>query len=197
MIILTNSMEQGPSWEAYSHSGNLINALPFMELEGSLLSSKEPANSPYPEPDESSPHPQILFLYIITFVKINISHHIRLRYQFYPLVLVVCHVGFIWFVYNDPTWTVVICNASVSGIHPKNCLLFWLKFVTAHSTHCKQADHMPKIKCMKTGCNIITVYLLVTFYTICYHVIQLRNNIFCFYVFLIDDKSVSLQMMYC
>jgi len=33
-----------------------------MEPEGSLLCSQEPATGHYPEPDESSPHPQILFL---------------------------------------------------------------------------------------------------------------------------------------
>jgi hypothetical protein len=32
-----------------------------MEPEGSLPCSQEPANSPYPEPNESNPHPQTLF----------------------------------------------------------------------------------------------------------------------------------------
>jgi hypothetical protein len=33
-----------------------------MESKLSLLYSQQPVNSPYPEPDESSPHPQTLFL---------------------------------------------------------------------------------------------------------------------------------------
>jgi hypothetical protein len=33
-----------------------------MEPEGSLLCSQEPANSPYPEPDESSAYHPILIL---------------------------------------------------------------------------------------------------------------------------------------
>jgi hypothetical protein len=32
-----------------------------MEPEGSLSWSQEPATGPYPEPDESNPHPQTLF----------------------------------------------------------------------------------------------------------------------------------------
>jgi hypothetical protein len=32
-----------------------------MEPKGSLLCSKEPAIDFYPEPDDSSPHPQTLF----------------------------------------------------------------------------------------------------------------------------------------
>jgi hypothetical protein len=34
-----------------------------MEPEGSLLFSQEPAIGPYPEPDDSNPHPQTLFLW--------------------------------------------------------------------------------------------------------------------------------------
>jgi hypothetical protein len=32
-----------------------------MEPEGSLPRSQEPATRPYPEPNESNPHPQTLF----------------------------------------------------------------------------------------------------------------------------------------
>jgi hypothetical protein len=32
-----------------------------METEGSLPCSQEPATYPYPEPNESNPHPQTLF----------------------------------------------------------------------------------------------------------------------------------------
>jgi hypothetical protein len=38
------------------------NSLPFMEPEGSLPCSQEPATCPHPEPDKFSPHSWILFL---------------------------------------------------------------------------------------------------------------------------------------
>jgi hypothetical protein len=34
-----------------------------MEPEGSLLGSQEATTCPYPEPNESNPHPKTLFLY--------------------------------------------------------------------------------------------------------------------------------------
>jgi hypothetical protein len=51
-LIITNSMEQSPSWEA--------NSPHFVEPEGSSPYSQEPATCPYPKPDRSSlypPHP--------------------------------------------------------------------------------------------------------------------------------------------
>jgi DNA topoisomerase VI subunit B len=33
-----------------------------MEPEGSLQYLQQPANGPYPEPDESSPHPHTIFI---------------------------------------------------------------------------------------------------------------------------------------
>jgi hypothetical protein len=40
-----------------------------VELGGSLLCSKQPTTGPYPEPDESSPHPHNLFIlrFILVF----------------------------------------------------------------------------------------------------------------------------------
>jgi hypothetical protein len=46
----------------------------FMEPEGSLSCSEEPATGPNPEPDESNPHPETLFLSPILIL----SSHLRL-----------------------------------------------------------------------------------------------------------------------
>jgi hypothetical protein len=61
-ITSSNSMEQSPSREADSRSAQSRNSSPYMESEGLLLCSQEPVTGPCPEPDESSPHPHILFL---------------------------------------------------------------------------------------------------------------------------------------
>jgi hypothetical protein len=51
-------MEQGPSRE----SNELVKKLPaFMEAEGLLPCSQEPATGPCPESDESSPHLPTIF----------------------------------------------------------------------------------------------------------------------------------------
>jgi hypothetical protein len=50
-----------------------------METEGSLPCSKEPATCPYPEPNESNPHPQTLS-YIENFLGMKISQSKTLEY---------------------------------------------------------------------------------------------------------------------
>jgi len=45
------------SWQLLSQS----NSLPFMEFEGSMPHSQQPATRHYPVPDKSSPHPHTLF----------------------------------------------------------------------------------------------------------------------------------------
>jgi hypothetical protein len=62
ILVLTNSTEQSPSWEADSHSASQQNSRPFMEPEGSLQCSQQPATGPYPEPDASNPQLPTLFL---------------------------------------------------------------------------------------------------------------------------------------
>jgi hypothetical protein len=42
-------------------ASQLVNSPPFMETEDTLPRSQETATGPYPEPDESSPHPHALF----------------------------------------------------------------------------------------------------------------------------------------
>jgi hypothetical protein len=54
-------MEQSPSSEATSTPSQSRNSPAFMEPEGSLLFSEQPATSPYPEPNELNPHPPDLF----------------------------------------------------------------------------------------------------------------------------------------
>jgi hypothetical protein len=51
-------MEQSPSWEAKSLSYSR-NPPSFMEPQGSLPCSQKPATGPYPEADETNPHPPI------------------------------------------------------------------------------------------------------------------------------------------
>jgi len=53
-------MEQSPSREASSHSASQ-EIPPFLEYEGSLPCSQQPATGHYPKPDASSPHFHMLF----------------------------------------------------------------------------------------------------------------------------------------
>jgi hypothetical protein len=56
---IINSFVQGPSRDATSYSASQRNFQHFMELELSLPCSQQRTTGLYPEPDESSPHPQI------------------------------------------------------------------------------------------------------------------------------------------
>ena len=49
-------MEQSPSWKANRFSDSQ-NSMHFIEPEGSLLQSQDPATSPYSEPEQSTPCP--------------------------------------------------------------------------------------------------------------------------------------------
>jgi hypothetical protein len=60
-IRITNTMEQRHYSEASNTNSWSINYPPFMEPEGSLPCSQEPATCPYPEPNESSLHPKTYF----------------------------------------------------------------------------------------------------------------------------------------
>jgi hypothetical protein len=56
-----NSMEQGPYWEADSRSVKQ-EILSFIESESSLLCPQEPATGLCLERDDSSPHPDTVYL---------------------------------------------------------------------------------------------------------------------------------------
>jgi len=71
--LLTNSTEQGPSWEA-SRSRN---SEQFMEPGGSLPHSKQPATRPSPEADQSSPRPHPTSSRSILIV----SSHVRVGFS--------------------------------------------------------------------------------------------------------------------
>ena len=60
--MITNSMEQSPSWEADSFSASQKNPPRFMDSNSSLPHSQEPATYPYVEADQSSPCPIQLLL---------------------------------------------------------------------------------------------------------------------------------------
>jgi hypothetical protein len=57
-------MKQRLSGEA-DRSSAAKHCAPFMVLDGWLSSTEGPASGPYPEPDESSPHPHSLIFKIL------------------------------------------------------------------------------------------------------------------------------------
>jgi len=59
---VTKSMKLRPSWEAGSHSASQEFPCLFMEPEGSLPCSQDPATGTYPDPNSSSPHLPTVFL---------------------------------------------------------------------------------------------------------------------------------------
>jgi hypothetical protein len=71
-IVLTNSMEQSPSWEANRSSASQEIPPRFMEPEGSLPHSQQPATCTYPEPYQRiSPGPRlcIVFRNMVIFLR--------------------------------------------------------------------------------------------------------------------------------
>jgi hypothetical protein len=56
---LTHSMENNTSWEANRFSGSREIPCIFLEPDGSLPHSQEPATCAYPESDRSRPYPNI------------------------------------------------------------------------------------------------------------------------------------------
>jgi len=57
-----NYIERSLSWQLNRRWTSQQISRSFTEPEGSLPCSQEPATCSYSEPDESSPHPHILFL---------------------------------------------------------------------------------------------------------------------------------------
>jgi hypothetical protein len=57
----TNSLDGAESWEVNSTFSFSRDFPPFIESEGSLLCSQEPTTGPFPERNESNPHPPTLF----------------------------------------------------------------------------------------------------------------------------------------
>ena len=72
-MVLPNSMEKSPSWEAKRFSASQEIPRVLRELEGSLPHSQQPATCPYSEPDKSSPRPPPVLLHEDSF-------------QYYPLI---------------------------------------------------------------------------------------------------------------
>jgi len=62
IITLNNAMKQSPFRIANNHSASQETLRLLLKLETSLPCSQEYATGLYPEPDESSPHPHIVFL---------------------------------------------------------------------------------------------------------------------------------------
>jgi hypothetical protein len=97
-VVITNSMQQFPSWQANSSS------LPHhMEHEGSLLSLQEPASCLHPKPDQSSPQPHpITWIYSLIlslrYLHVSLSRElfpsgIPTKTLYAPLVFIPWHKG--------------------------------------------------------------------------------------------------------
>jgi len=67
-------MEHSPSWEANRFSAGQEIPCILWNPEGLLPQLKVPATCPYPEPDQSSPHPQI------PLPEVNKIHEVFLLY---------------------------------------------------------------------------------------------------------------------
>lgn len=67
----TNSMEQGPSWEACNHSTSQKSPA-FIELKGSVLYSQKPATGPYSWPIWLPPQSYTLFLRFILILSFHL-----------------------------------------------------------------------------------------------------------------------------
>jgi hypothetical protein len=99
-VVITNSMQQFPSWQ--TNSSSLAH---YMEPKGSLLSSQEPASCLHPEPDQFSPfhnpHP-IIWIYSLILsshlLHVSLSSNIFLpgiptKTPYAPLVVIPWHKG--------------------------------------------------------------------------------------------------------
>lgn len=87
-VVITNSLQQFPSWQAHS-----LSLLHYMEPEDKLLSLQEPASCLHPEPDQSSPQPPSYHLNIQlnTIIPLSICKSFKWPLSFrYPYQNLTC-----------------------------------------------------------------------------------------------------------